>query len=65
MHRESFLIILAVLIMVSPFAGLPLFWLEWILPILGLFVLIIGISLRRVRDAKSASSAPLVSAIIE
>jgi uncharacterized membrane protein YhaH (DUF805 family) len=65
MHRESFLMILAVLIMVSPFAGLPLSWLEWILPILGLFVLIIGISLRRVRDAKSASSAPLVSAIIE
>ncbi len=47
MSRESFLVLLAVFVIVSPFAGLPLSWLQVLLPVLGGLILIIGISLRR------------------
>jgi hypothetical protein len=54
MTRESFLVILGALVILSPFAGLPLSWLEWILPILGVIVIILGISLRRDRAARES-----------
>lgn len=57
MSRESILVVLAVFIIVSPYVGLPLAWLSWILPVLGLFVLIIGVSLRRERKARSTSES--------
>jgi hypothetical protein len=57
MSRESFLIVLAVLVMISPFLGLPGSWLFWLLPVLGLFVLIIGISLRRDRHFREMTPA--------
>jgi TRAP-type C4-dicarboxylate transport system permease small subunit len=46
MKRESFLVVLGVVIAISPFVGLPLSWLMYILPILGLLIVVIGISLR-------------------
>lgn len=54
MSRESILIVIAILVGVSPFAGLPLSWLSWILPLLALFILIIGVSLRRDRKSRIA-----------
>jgi hypothetical protein len=47
MSRESVLILLAVLVIVAPFAGLPLLWLQILYPILGALILIIAVSLRR------------------
>jgi hypothetical protein len=52
MSRENFLILLGVLILLSPFAGLPMSILAWILPILGILVLVIGITLHRNRQPK-------------
>jgi hypothetical protein len=49
MTRDTLLLILAPLIAVAPFAGIPLSWLNWLLPLIGLAVLIIGISFRRDR----------------
>jgi uncharacterized membrane protein len=59
MSRETVLIILAVLVAVSPFSGLPLTWLSWILPVIGLALLLIGISMHQNRS--SHSSLPLAS----
>ncbi len=44
MSRSTMLIVLGALVMVSPFSGLPLRILTWILPILGLIALGIGVS---------------------
>ncbi|MDR3548052.1 MAG: hypothetical protein P4M11_07280 [Candidatus Pacebacteria bacterium] len=49
MSRENFLILLGILVVLSPFAGLPLAWLMWLLPILGALIVIIGIMIRRSR----------------
>ncbi len=59
MSRESMLILLGILVMLSPFLGLPLSLLAWLLPFLGLVTLGIGISLRteRTRSAKPAISS--------
>ncbi len=57
MSRESILIILGVLVLIAPWSGLPLAWLEWILPILGLAIVFTGVTLRM--RAKDTSSRPL------
>jgi len=57
MSRESVLILLAALVVVAPFSGLPVSWLEIILPVIGALVLLIGISLRRSRQ-NSDTTAP-------
>lgn len=49
MSRESLLILLGVLVALSPFLGIPLSLLAWILPVLGLVTLGIGVSLRAER----------------
>ena len=49
MSRESMLILLGILVVLSPFLGLPLSMLAWLLPFLGLVILGIGISLRAER----------------
>jgi cytochrome c-type biogenesis protein CcmH/NrfF len=49
MSRENLLILIGVLVTLSPFAGLPLTWLAWILPILGILVVIIGVTFYRSR----------------
>lgn len=43
------MILLGILVVLSPFAGLPLAWLMWLLPILGALIVIIGIMIRRSR----------------
>lgn len=47
MSRALMLIILGALVMISPFAGLPMSILSWILPVLGLIALAIGVSYKR------------------
>jgi hypothetical protein len=58
MSRESLLILLGILVALSPFLGIPLSLLAWILPVLGLVTLGIGISLRteRTRSARPTTS---------
>ncbi|MDB5245583.1 MAG: hypothetical protein JWN90_688 [Parcubacteria group bacterium] len=46
MSRESILMILGILIAISPWSGLPLSILAWILPLLGLATAFIGFTLR-------------------
>lgn len=46
MSRSLMLMILGGVVLLSPFSGLPLSILTWILPILGLAVLAIGFSYR-------------------
>ncbi len=43
MSKENFLILLGVLVLLSPFAGLPMAILVWVLPILGVLIVIVGI----------------------
>lgn len=52
MHRESILIVLGVITAVMPYLGLPYGWLMFALPVLGLLILIIGLSLRMKRRAR-------------
>ncbi|MES2226104.1 MAG: hypothetical protein V4480_04845 [Patescibacteria group bacterium] len=60
MKRETILIILGVLIVLSPWSGLPLAWLSWVLPVLGLAVAAIGFTLRA-RSAPRALSTDVQS----
>ena len=46
MHRETILVILGALIALSPFAGLPLSWLDVLTPVLGAGVIAIALTLR-------------------
>lgn len=43
MTREGFLIFMGLLVAISPFIGVPVAWLEWALPVIGIFI--IGTSL--------------------
>lgn len=47
MSRSLMLIVLGALIAVSPFSGLPMRILAFILPVLGLIAVAIGVSYRR------------------
>jgi hypothetical protein len=47
MLRGRALIALGALIIVSPFLGLPYSWLMFMLPVLGVLVLLVGIRFRR------------------
>jgi len=58
MSRVTTLIFLGILIALSPFAGLPLYVLAWILPVLGIMVILTGISLRARRSGEAPSAAP-------
>ncbi|MDB4992527.1 MAG: hypothetical protein JWL75_772 [Parcubacteria group bacterium] len=62
MSRERILIGLGVLILISPWSGLPLTWLMWILPVLGLAVIVIGFTLltrnKEVLPANQDTSVP-------
>jgi hypothetical protein len=46
MSREKILMVLGVLVFISPWSGLPLSWLLWILSVIGLAVVAIGFTLR-------------------
>ncbi len=47
MTREHLIMLLGALVFVSPWSGLPLSWLEWILPLIGLLVIGLAFTLRR------------------
>jgi hypothetical protein len=66
MSRTTTLVILGVLVFLAPFAGLPLSWLSWLLPVLGVAVIVSGLSLRqsRVREQIRAA-APLAAEEIQ
>ncbi len=58
MHRQRMLIILGVLIALAPYLGLPYGWLMFLLPLLGIIVLSLGLSLRIKRRAPLADETP-------
>jgi uncharacterized protein YacL len=45
MSRERILVLFGILIALSPFSGLPLAILTWILPLLGIVITLIGLTL--------------------
>jgi hypothetical protein len=47
MTREHVLMALGALVLIAPWSGLPLSWLEWILPLIGLAVIGIAFTMRR------------------
>ena len=59
MSRESILIALGVLIALTPYSGLPLSILAFVLPVLGLLVGAIGMTLR-VRHTRAVRQAEVV-----
>jgi hypothetical protein len=59
MSRESLLVLLGILIALSPFSGLPLSCLMVALPVLGILVFGIGISLRARRQVHHEQLPPL------
>lgn len=46
MSREGIIMVLAVVVMVSPFVGLPYAWLLWVLPSIGFVICALALSLR-------------------
>jgi hypothetical protein len=54
MSKESTLITAGVLIMLSPFLGLPSSWFSYILPVLGIVILAVGYTALRARRAPHA-----------
>lgn len=58
MSRPTMLIVLGVMVLLAPFSGLPMAILTWILPLLGLVVLAIGISMHREQKASIAARTP-------
>lgn len=59
MTRNLMLIVLGALVTLSPFSGLPMTILTWILPVLGLVTVAIGISYRRERAAIVSHEEPV------
>lgn len=46
MSREGIIMVLGVVVILSPFVGLPYAWLFWVLPIIGIAVFALALSLR-------------------
>lgn len=62
MSRERLLMLLGILILVSPYVGLPLSILAWVLPLLGGIVLGIGASYAmRKRNQQPRQNAQIAS----
>jgi hypothetical protein len=64
MSRETVLIALGVLVVISPYLGVPLSILDFVLPLLGLLIIVIGIMYRRtdklsLRHAASERALPV------
>lgn len=57
MTRSLMLIIVGALVALSPFSGLPMSILAWILPVLGFVALAIGISYRRDQGRKDRADS--------
>ncbi len=56
MTRSNALLLLGALVILSPFSGLPLSWLEWLLPVLGAVIAGIGYTLRPVKPTVNPSA---------
>lgn len=52
MTRETILIILSVLVFISPFVGLPLSVLSWVIPTLAACIFLIAFQMRARRNAR-------------
>lgn len=66
MSRESMLIVVGTLMILSPFAGFPLALLTWFYLFAGLLTVLIGVSFRlarrkRARKIAHEASAPVLS----
>lgn len=59
MSRSLMLIVLGVLIALSPFSGLPMNILTWVLPVFGLVAVAIGVSYRRQQTSSVPHEASL------
>jgi hypothetical protein len=59
MTRERALIILGAVVLLSPWSGLPLVWLTWILLGIGVVVMVIGFTLMRRSKTLPPSEPPL------
>lgn len=55
MSRETILVLAGLLVALSPFVGLPLRILAWALPVLGVIVIVIALTLRSRRRFERAS----------
>lgn len=53
MTRESFLILLGILVGLTPFIGVPVAWLVWILPTLGTLIVVTSLIARHDRQARA------------
>ncbi len=62
MSRAGTLILLGILIILTPFVGIPLSVLAWVLPALGLMVLLTGVSLRRRVQSEERPAEPPAAA---
>lgn len=60
MSRESVLLILTIVVILTPFLGLPYSWIMVVIPVLGFAILGIGVTLRirRTRSKKEVSDTP-------
>lgn len=58
MSKEGTLFTVGVLVMLAPFAGLPMSWLAWILPLLGAVVVIVAYLVRQQHAAPPALLPP-------
>ena len=58
MSKEGTLFTVGVLVMLAPFAGLPMSWLEWLLPIFGAIIIIAAYLVRQERAAPPAPLPP-------
>lgn len=64
MKRENVLIVLGILVAISPYIGVPLSILGFVLPTLGLLIAIVGVMMRRkdqlsLRHAASERAVPI------
>ncbi|MEK7100072.1 MAG: hypothetical protein AAB883_02970 [Patescibacteria group bacterium] len=53
MSRESMLIVLGIVTILSPFSGFPSSWLMWFYLFAGLVVTVIGVTLRLARTRRA------------
>lgn len=58
MSRSLMLIVLGSLIAVLPFSGVPFTYISWVFTVLGVFVLILGISYRQQSTSRNRHEEP-------
>ncbi len=63
MSRSSSLIIFGILVVLAPFSGLPSSWLAVLLPLFGIVVALVGLSLRlaEIKTSKTVAPSPEIA----